>query len=131
MLWRLFLAVKNVERFLQRHVKHTDLSRGCEVSDAAALVRIQGINMRMRDELLRVGKSEQATGKIRPGIALQFENDRFGAALDPDFAAHVSLHAVINFAARHAVMNAKSHVQIMRQTGTGHNIFVAEFVVGQ
>ena len=69
--------------------------------------------MRMRNPLLRIGKREPATGEIGPGVALEFKDHRFGAALDPDSAAHDTLHPVVNLATHHTVMYSKGHGSIM------------------
>src|SRR5438046_1570986 len=67
------------------------------------------IEMVVRDALLRIGEGEQAAGEIGPGVPLEFERHRVGTALDPYFAAHDSLHAVIDLAAYYTVMNSKGH----------------------
>ena len=67
----------------------------------------------MRGALQRVSEREQAAGEIRPGVALEFEHYRLGSALDPDPATHNPFHAVVNLAAYHAVVNAKSHASTM------------------
>jgi hypothetical protein len=70
---------------------------------------MQGRNLWIRDGRLPIVERKQATGKVGPGIAFQFEHHRFWAAFEPDFAAHNSFHAIVNVAADHAVVNAKSH----------------------
>ena len=85
------------------------------------------IEMRMQDALLWVGEREQATGKIRPRVALEFEHHWLGTAFDPDFATHNPVHTVVNLPAHHAVMNAKGHAWMMHGPGTGDNIYVAQF----
>ena len=112
-LRRLFLPANHFKRFLQWHVEHAHFSRCRQIADAAALDGIERIQMRMRKPLLRIGEREQATGEIRPGVALEFEYHRFGSALDPDLAAHDSLHAVVDLTAHHAVMNSKGHAPII------------------
>src|SRR6266498_4145082 len=74
---------------------------------------MQRLEMWMRKPLLPVGKREQATGEIRPGVALEFKDHRFGAALDPDVAAHDSFDAVVDLTAHYAVMDSKGHAPII------------------
>src|ERR1035437_4646955 len=74
---------------------------------------MERIEMGMGNALLRISEREPAAGQIWPGVALEFEHHRFGAALDPDSAAHNSFDAVVNLAPHYAVMNAKSHAPTM------------------
>jgi hypothetical protein len=77
--------------------------------------------MRMRHRFQWIGEREQATGKVRPGVAFEFEHDGLDTPSDPDFAAHDSFGAIINLAANHAVMNPKSHASIMRGSQSENN----------
>ena len=90
--------------FRHGHVKDPDFARGGEVADAAALVAVEGVKVRVGNELERVGESEEAAGQVRPGIALEFEQDWVSPASYPEFAAHEAFDAVVNLAAHHAVM---------------------------
>src|SRR2546428_13336267 len=65
--------------------------------------------MRVRNAVQRISEREQATGEVGMGVTLEFEYHRFSAAFHPDFPAHNSLGAIINFAAHHAVMESKRH----------------------
>ena len=65
--------------------------------------------MLVRNAFLRVGKGQQASGQIGPGIAFEFENDRLRAPFNPNFAPNNSFNAIINLTADDTVMNAKSH----------------------
>src|ERR1035437_5237311 len=82
---------------------------------------MERIKMGIRNALLRVREGQQATREVRPGVARQLKDHRFGTALDPNPAAHNSLHAVINLTAHHTVVNAKSHAAIMHHPQTGDN----------
>ena len=83
--------------------------------------------MLVRNALMRIRESEQATGEIRISITLEFEQDRVGPAFDPDFAADHAFDAIINLSAYDAIMNAKRHGEIMRRRTVWDNIFVAGF----
>src|ERR1017187_3051704 len=82
---------------------------------------MERIKMRIRNALLRVREGQHATREVRPRVARQLKDHRFGTALDPNLAAHHSLHAVINLTAHHAVVNTKSHAAIMHHPQTGDN----------
>ena len=43
------------------------------------------------------------------GVPLEFECHGFSAAFQPNFPAHNSLRAIINFAMHHTVMKSKGH----------------------
>src|SRR5882672_864870 len=77
---------------------------------------MEGTEMVMRDALERIVQSEEATGEVRPGVALEFENQRLGPAFQPNLAAHKSVHAVVNLAAHHAVVNPKGHEPMLPKT---------------
>ena len=85
---------------------------------------MQRIEMRVRNALERIGEREQATGEVGPGVALEFEHHRLGAALDPDFAAHDALDAIVNLAAHHAVMNPKGHADFFTTDDTDGHGFI-------
>ena len=71
-----------------------------------------------RHGLLWIRKGEPATGQVRMRVTLEFELQRLGAALDPDFTAHDSLHAVVNLATHHAVMNSEGHAGMLTEQAT-------------
>src|SRR6185503_9143835 len=101
------------KRLLQGHVKHAHFPRRGQIADAAALDGMERIEMRMRNAHLRIVEREPAACEIRPRVALEFEDHGFGAALDPDLAAHSSFFAIVDFAAHHTVMNSKGHAPSM------------------
>ena len=77
--------------------------------------------MRMWDALLRIGEREQASGEVRPGVAFEFEHHRLGPALDPNVAAHDSLHTVVHLTAHRALMDPKSHAGIVPRAPADDN----------
>ncbi len=67
----------------------------------------------MRHTFLWIGKREQASGQVWPGIAGKIKYDRLRAAFDPDFATHNSFYAIVNLTPHDTVMNPKSHSRMM------------------
>src|SRR5271157_3016189 len=65
--------------------------------------------VRQRQDFLRILEFEQAAGQVGMRIALEFQRNRPGTTLDPDFAAHDSLDAIVNLAALYVVMDSKGH----------------------
>jgi hypothetical protein len=84
---RLFLAIDHLEGFLIRHIKDSDLARGGDVTDVPALNRRERCEIRMRETLLGVPEREQASREIRTRIALEFQQNWFGARLKLNPAA--------------------------------------------
>lgn len=74
-----------------------------------ALDRMQRAEVQLWNAFERIDEREQATGQVEPGIALEFERHGFGAAFDPDIAAHDALDAIVNLAAHHVGVNPKGH----------------------
>ena len=84
--------------------------------------------MLMGDPRPGVGEGEQTAGKIGMGVALKFEHDRIGAALDPNLAMHHAPHAIVNLPAYHAVMNSEGHVRSIKGSpGSGKKRFEKAF----
>src|SRR6185312_15567515 len=93
----------------KRNIPHTHLARGGDIANHAALQRIQRIEMMMRESFKRVREFQETTREIRPRIALQLENYRFGAPMNPNLPAHNAFLAVIDLAAHNAVMDSEGH----------------------
>ncbi len=75
----------------------------------------------MRHEFQRVGERQQAAGEVRPGVAFQFQHDRFIAPREPEFPTDNSLGAIVDFTADDAVMNPERHSRIINAPRTGGN----------
>jgi hypothetical protein len=67
---------------------------------------------------------EQAARKVRAGITLEFEGDRFGNAIEPEFAPDDSFFTVINFSAQDVVVNSEGHKGILpNRWGGGQHFY--------
>ena len=51
-------------------------------------------------------------------IANEVKRDRLGDSLQPNLPAYTALHAIINLAANHALMNAPGHAPIAPQASS-------------
>ena len=53
----------------------------------------------------------------------KFKRDGFSAPVDPDAPANDALRAIVNLAAHHGIMNAKSHATELPQGGAARHEF--------
>src|ERR1700733_15192540 len=63
----------------------------------------------MRKARVKVGEFEQASSDVWTCIALEPEQKRFFALMNPNLSTHYTLDAIINLTTDNAVMDAESH----------------------